>query len=84
MGAGPSDKATWPLPERRGYGFTRAAQYVTMKDGVRLATYLFRPTGVPNEKVGTIVIPTPYFSLAAFRSPHQSCRDLLVQIHGGQ
>jgi hypothetical protein len=51
-------------------GWVRSAQYVTMSDGVKIATYTYLPKGLgEGEKVPAIIIPTPYFSMASFRSP---------------
>jgi uncharacterized protein len=68
--AGQSDAPTWSLPTRRYTGWVHRSQYVAMADGVKTATYLYLPQGLAEgEKIPAIVIPTPYFSMAAFRSP---------------
>ena len=65
-----TDAATWSLPVRKYTGWVRTAQYVAMADGIKVATYLYLPKGLKDsEKIPTIVIPTPYFSMPKFRSP---------------
>jgi putative CocE/NonD family hydrolase len=65
-----SDAASWKLPVREKRGWVRSARYITMQDGVKNAIYLYLPGNLKeNERIPTIIIPTPYFSMAKFRSP---------------
>jgi len=64
-----TDAATWELPVRKYTDWIQSAQYVTMNDSIKVATYLYLPKGIKDgEKIPTIIIPTPYFSMSKYRS----------------
>src|SRR4051794_25463402 len=47
----------------------RTSQFVTARDGTRIAVHLFLPEGLPpDEKIPTIMIITPYFSAMEYRN----------------
>ncbi len=67
------DRAWWdtlPLPQRPGIEWIRSSQYVTMRDGVRLAVDLFLPAGAGSDhQVATILHQTRYRRGLQFRDP---------------
>lgn len=65
-----TDRAWWAgewSPQERYGSFKRSAQYVTARDGTRIATYLYLPGKLePNDKIPTILVMTPYASEIEF------------------
>ena len=59
-----SDRRVWETqrrPAERYDGFVRTSRYVALSDGIRLATDLYLPEGLPaGKRVPTILILTPY------------------------
>jgi len=62
-----SDAAWWSKeengggPVKRYKGFKRSARYIAMKDGTKIATYLYLPEGVAeDDKIPCILFMTPY------------------------
>ncbi len=70
-----SDAAWWQgdpaaAPSTRATGFVRHAQTVVLKDATRIAVYVHLPASLaPGERLPTVMMLTPYFSVARYRHP---------------
>src|SRR5882724_4012281 len=71
----PSDAAWWlgdpsAAPPPRDSRFVRRAETVTLRDGTRIAVYVYLPASLEaGQRLPTVMMLTPYFSVARYRHP---------------